>query len=57
MWHSVRENKEFKLMDWLMMVLKKPWSTDGGDGWLWSILSERKWIYGGDGVLVQQLLE
>ena len=44
-------------MDWLMMVLKKPWSTDGGDGWLWSILSERKWIYGGDGVLVQQLLE
>ena len=24
--------KEFKLMDWLVMMLKKPWCTDGGDG-------------------------
>jgi len=31
MWYSVRE-KEFKLMDWLVMLLKKPRSTDGGDG-------------------------
>jgi len=28
MWYSVRENKELKLVGWLMMVLKKPWNTE-----------------------------
>jgi len=31
MWYSVRE-KKFKLMDWFVMVLKKPQSMDGDDG-------------------------